>query len=115
MCDVRFIDFGGYTSIAPESLRQISADFMTLPFQAVECLLSNLKLIADEWSYESIRVLRQLTDGVVLQAQVAGYSLDNLPEVYLYACLSPSNVRFINQELVARGLARWIDDSELTA
>uniref|UniRef100_A0A0K8TRY6 Putative a kinase anchor protein n=1 Tax=Tabanus bromius TaxID=304241 RepID=A0A0K8TRY6_TABBR len=115
MCDVKFIDFGGYTSIAPESLRQISADFMTLPFQAVECLLSNIKPITDEWSYESICVLRQLTDGVVLQAQVAGYSLDNLPEIYLYACLSPNNVIFINQELVARRLARWIDDSELTA
>jgi hypothetical protein len=46
-------------------------------------------LIADiEWSPEAAEVLHSLTNGLIIQAQVAGYTQDGLPEVYLYACLA---------------------------
>lgn len=44
---------------------------------------------ADEWAPEAADVLKMLTNGIILQAQVAGYSSDGLPEVFLYACIAP--------------------------
>ncbi len=40
--DICFVDDGGYSRVPASSLRQIRADFMTLPFQAIECLLANV-------------------------------------------------------------------------
>ena len=40
--DICFVDYGGYARVPASSLRQIRADFMSLPFQAVECLLANV-------------------------------------------------------------------------
>lgn len=42
------------------------------------------------WSADSADVLSQLTKGIVLQAQVAGYNSQNIPEIYLFACLGPN-------------------------
>lgn len=44
-CVVKFLDYGGYTTVNTEDLRQIRADFMTIPFQAIECVLSNVRPI----------------------------------------------------------------------
>lgn len=110
-CLVKYLDYGGYTSLLGTELRQIRTDFMTVSFQAIECLLSNIRPIGGtEWVPEAATVLQQLTKGIILQAQVAGYSTDGLPEVFLYACIAPDNVIFINQELVARGLAEWVEE-----
>lgn len=40
---VKFLDYGGYTCIESSELRQIRADFMTMPFQAIECVMSNIQ------------------------------------------------------------------------
>ena len=40
--DICFVDYGGYSRVSASSLRQIRADFMSLPFQAIECLLANV-------------------------------------------------------------------------
>ncbi|KAI8120373.1 mitochondrial, A-kinase anchor protein 1 [Lucilia cuprina] len=108
-CIVKFLDFGGYMNVHFNELRQIRSDFMSVPFQATECILSNVEPIDTCWSAESADILSKLTKGIVLQAQVAGYNSQNLPEVYLFACLGPNNVIFINKELVARNLAKWVD------
>ena len=42
------------------------------------------------WSADSADILSQLTKGIVLQAQVAGYNSQNIPEIYLFACLGPN-------------------------
>lgn len=42
-CLVKYLDYGGYVSVYAKALRQIRTDFMTVPFQATECLLSNIK------------------------------------------------------------------------
>jgi len=41
-CDIKFVDYGGYSTVSSSVLRQIRGDFMTLPFQAVECYLANV-------------------------------------------------------------------------
>ena len=40
--EICFVDYGGYTRVPASCLRQIRADFMSLPFQAIECLLANV-------------------------------------------------------------------------
>lgn len=45
-CDVKFVDYGGYSRVPISSLRQIRVDFMTLPFQAAECFLGDIKPIS---------------------------------------------------------------------
>ena len=42
-CIVKFLDFGGYMNVHLKELRQIRSDFMTVPFQATECILSNIE------------------------------------------------------------------------
>ncbi|KAH8287725.1 hypothetical protein KR054_012007, partial [Drosophila jambulina] len=108
-CLVRFLDFGGYMNVSFTSLRQIRTDFMSVPFQATECILSNIEPIDGAWSQEAAEILSKLTKGIVLQAQVAGYNSHNIPEIYLFASLGPNNVIFINKELVARNLAKWVE------
>lgn len=43
VCIVKFLDYGGYKTVNTEDLRQIRADFMTVPFQAIECVLANIR------------------------------------------------------------------------
>jgi A-kinase anchor protein 1, mitochondrial len=42
-CLVKYLDFGGFMSVQSEELRQIRGDFLSVPFQATECILSNIK------------------------------------------------------------------------
>lgn len=88
-CLVKYLDFGGYSNVNSSELRQIHADFMSLPFQAIECVLSNVRPPnKEEWSQEAAETVLKFTGGVVLQAQVAGYTDDNVPEILLYVTIS---------------------------
>lgn len=40
---VRLLDYGGFVTFTGEDLRQIRGDLMSVPFQATECILSNVK------------------------------------------------------------------------
>lgn len=107
-CLVKYLDYGGYASVSKINLRQIRTDFMGVPFQSIECVLSNVTPIDESgWTKEASEVLYSLTKGLILQAQVAGYTCEGLPEIYLFASLARDNVIFINQELAARQLAVW--------
>lgn len=109
-CIVKYLDYGGYVNVPVSSLRQIRTDFMGVPFQSIECVLSNVKPSDDSgWSPEASEVLRSLSKDLILQAQVAGYTAEGLPEILLFATLARDNVIFINQELAARGLAVWVE------
>ncbi|XP_073983714.1 A-kinase anchor protein spoonbill [Rhodnius prolixus] len=100
---VRFLDYGGYLTMESTNLRQIRADLLALPFQAVECYLANVAP-ADEagWTEEARLYVHNLTVGQILQAQIYDYAEDGTPLVYLYASYG-SQVVLINEELVMRG------------
>ncbi|XP_047110307.1 A-kinase anchor protein 1, mitochondrial-like [Schistocerca piceifrons] len=109
VCEVKFVDYGGYLSLEHTALRQIRSDFMTLPFQASECFLANVIPTGGEeasWSADAAAVMEELTHGQVLQAQVCDYTEENIPNVFLYA-VHCNQVVLVNQELVLRGLAEW--------
>jgi A-kinase anchor protein 1, mitochondrial len=89
MCDVKYLDFGGYLSVTSSELRQIHADFMTVPFQAIECVMSNIRPPnGGEWTKEASEIIQSFSQGAILQAQIAGYTPEDLPEVYLFASIT---------------------------
>lgn len=45
----KFVDYGGYSLLDLKALRQIRMDFMSLPFQASECYLSDIAPIEGEF------------------------------------------------------------------
>lgn len=109
---VKYLDYGGYSMLPPQNLRQIRTDFISVPFQSIECVLSNIQPIdasQNTWSEEATELFRRLTSNAIMQAQVAGYTAEGIPEIYLFSSIAKDNVVFINQEMVARGYARWID------
>ncbi|XP_053658481.1 KH domain-containing protein akap-1 [Anopheles marshallii] len=106
---VKYLDYGGLSMLPPQNLRQIRTDFISVPFQSIECVLSNIEPIDESWSVEATELFRRLTNSAIMQAQVAGYTEEGIPEIYLFSSIAKDNVIFINQEMVARGYARWID------
>lgn len=88
-CLVKYLDFGGYLTVNFTELRQIHAEFMTVPFQAIECVMSNIRAPnSGEWSKEAADTIQSFTQGVILQAQIAGYTQDDLPEVFLFTSIT---------------------------
>lgn len=93
-CVVKFLDYGGFATIARTDMRQIRADFMSVPFQATECVLANVRPLrgdgAKHWQAGALQALVDLTSGRTLQAQVCGYTVDGLASVHLYCQLTPT-------------------------
>lgn len=71
-CHVKYLDFGGYSTVSWAELKQIHANFMTLPFQAIECVLSNIQPVnGGEWPKELAESVLNLTQGVIVQVRIA--------------------------------------------
>ncbi|XP_015921172.1 uncharacterized protein [Parasteatoda tepidariorum] len=110
-CGIKFVDYGGFSQVPISSLRQIRSDFMSLPFQASECYLAQVRpLGGDTWSSEATSVFEELAQGQILQALLVEYADDGIPCVYLYRVQGVSST-FINKELVERGLAEWVGNN----
>ncbi|KAK3591532.1 hypothetical protein CHS0354_031644 [Potamilus streckersoni] len=109
-CDVKYVDYGGYSRIQSSMLKQIRSDFMTLPFQAVECYMANVTPLQNEnyFSPEAAAVLEELTQRKLLQAQVCGRSDDGIPYIHIYQ-INGHKAVFVNRELVNHGVTRWIE------
>ncbi|XP_018330991.1 A-kinase anchor protein 1, mitochondrial isoform X2 [Agrilus planipennis] len=112
---VKFLDYGGYVNIPNSELRQIRADFLSLPFQASECVLANVKPIGGDdalWLDEAYTLVADLTKGSILYTQVVGFADERIPLVHIYIVLGPQSVVFLNGELVNRGFAEWIPSED---
>ena len=106
-CDVKLVDYGGYSKIPIMSLRQIRCDFMTLPFQASECYLANIKpvdgklskkcpifsltqkiilgyLEVNGWSNEANAYFEEIAQGSMLQANIISYANDGVQFIHLH-------------------------------
>ncbi|ESO95396.1 hypothetical protein LOTGIDRAFT_215053 [Lottia gigantea] len=107
-CDIKFVDYGGFERVPMSQLKQIRSDFMTLPFQAVECYIATIAPLAEYFSVEAANVLDELTQSKVLQAQVISRAEDGIPYIHLYQ-ISGNRVIFINRELVNRKVVKGTD------
>ncbi|XP_041356095.1 microtubule-associated protein futsch-like [Gigantopelta aegis] len=111
--DLFYVDYGDSCWISRNMLRQIRPDFLSLPFQAVECKLSNIKPKGEEWSDEAIEVFEDLTHCAqwkVLISKTVHYETkgeDMVPCLRLYDTNGPEDVD-ISLELIKRGFAEEV-------
>lgn len=116
-CEVKFLDYGGYGTFYVSDLKQIRSDFLTLPFQAIECYLANvIPPNGNDWPFESAIHLEQLTSNQVISCRVIGQAEDNVPIVQLYTATFNQEKGqlesiLVNKELVERGGALWVEHS----
>ncbi|XP_053375515.1 A-kinase anchor protein 1, mitochondrial-like [Mercenaria mercenaria] len=110
-CDVKYVDYGGYSRVSSMLLKQIRSDFMTLPFEAIECYLANITPLDNEqyFSTEAAVVLEELTQGKLLQGQVVGRAEDGIPYIHVYQILGANSAVLVNREMVNRGVVRWVE------
>ncbi|CAG0886631.1 unnamed protein product [Cyprideis torosa] len=104
------LDYGGYYTVKTNTCRQIRADLLNYPFQAAEAHLANI-MPNDGVAYpkEALSAAEDLLMGTVLTATVIGFNTsDGKPCVELHV-ESPEGPVHLNQEMVCRGLARWVE------
>ncbi|EFO83458.1 hypothetical protein GCK72_010738 [Caenorhabditis remanei] len=117
---VKFVDYGGYTRIARQELRQIRTDLMSLPFQSSEVMLAHVRPVdgTNNWSDAAMLKFRELCTGRVIECKMVGYSAETrIPMIELYVTVKEGNetreVRF-DQILMGMGLARTADPSKMS-
>ncbi|KAJ8298883.1 hypothetical protein KUTeg_022943 [Tegillarca granosa] len=59
--DIFYVDYGDSVYIEKNKLRKLCSQFLSLPFQAVECCLANIQPSGDSWSEECIEIVEDLT------------------------------------------------------
>jgi len=106
MCDIKYLDYGGYHSLPASELRQIRTDFLSLPFQAIECYLANIAPVDDE--NLSAFALEELISAQVVQARMIGTNDQGVPMIHLYRAVA-GQTTMVNRELVDRNCAEWLD------
>jgi len=106
MCDIKYLDYGGYHSIPATQLKQIRTDFLSLPFQAIECYLANIHPTDDE--NISAFVLEELISQQIVQARMIGTNEQGVPMIHLYRAAN-GQTTMVNRELVDRSCAQWLD------
>jgi len=106
VCDIKYIDYGGYDTVQANQLKQIRTDFLSLPFQAIECHLANI--VPTEEDSVSAGILEELVSGQAVQARMIGLNEDGVPMIHLYRACAGQTV-MVNKELVDRSCANWIE------
>ncbi|CAI5444797.1 unnamed protein product [Caenorhabditis angaria] len=117
---VKFVDYGGYSKMARQDLRQIRTDLMSLPFQSTEVMLAHVRPVdgTTNWSEPAMKEFNALATGRVISAKLVGYAIDTrIPMVELYIPTKDANgdvteIRF-DQLLMEKGLARTADPSKM--
>uniref|UniRef100_A0AAV2LGG2 Tudor domain-containing protein n=1 Tax=Knipowitschia caucasica TaxID=637954 RepID=A0AAV2LGG2_KNICA len=108
LVDLYYVDFGDNGELPQDSLRHMRSDFLSLPFQAIECNLACVNPKGDSWSEEALDDFDRLTHCALwrpLQAKVCSYShseVSSWPSVKLYDCSEGKTVD-IGEELVRLG------------
>ena len=109
LCDVKFLDYGGYSTYDYRVLHQLIANFTALPYQAVECYLANVAPVGgkQEWSKEAFEAMEELTKEKYLRADVCGFTGEGIPITRIYEV--EGSKTYVNRALVDRGLAQWFE------
>ncbi|KAL0984077.1 hypothetical protein UPYG_G00136760 [Umbra pygmaea] len=110
LVDLYYVDFGDNGELPRDSLRSMRSDFLSLPFQAIECSLAGVKPTGDEWSEEALDEFDRLTyvaEWRPLLAKLCSYShseVSSWPSVQLYDNKDDKTVD-LGEELVRLGHA----------
>uniref|UniRef100_A0A2K6UXL7 Tudor and KH domain-containing protein n=1 Tax=Saimiri boliviensis boliviensis TaxID=39432 RepID=A0A2K6UXL7_SAIBB len=88
--DLYFVDFGDNGDCPLKDLRALRSDFLSLPFQAIECSLARIAPSGDQWEEEALDEFDRLThcaDWKPLVAKISSYvqtGISTWPKIYLY-------------------------------
>ncbi|KAM6897192.1 tudor and KH domain-containing protein [Xenentodon cancila] len=110
LVDLYYVDFGDNGELPRDSLRRLRSDFLSLPFQAIECNLAGVRPKGEAWSEEALDEFERLTycaSWRPLQAKVCSYShseASSSPTVKLYDN-NEGQVLDIGEELIRLGHA----------
>lgn len=110
LVDLYYVDFGDNGELPRDSLCRMRSDFLSLPFQAIECNLAGVGPKEDTWTEAALEDFERLTHCALwrpLQAKLCSYSHSEIfswPSVKLYDC-SEGRTKDIGEELVRLGHA----------
>ncbi|XP_059688040.1 tudor and KH domain-containing protein [Gavia stellata] len=88
--DLYYVDFGDNGEAPREALRALRSDFLSLPFQAIECSLAGIAPAGDTWEEAALEAFDRLTHCAAwkpLVAKISSYAQSGLcarPNVRLY-------------------------------
>ncbi|NWH43712.1 TDRKH protein, partial [Fregata magnificens] len=108
--DLYYVDFGDNGEAPREALRSLRSDFLSLPFQAIECSLAGIVPAGDEWEEAALDEFDRLTHCAMwkpLVAKISSYVQSGLcawPNVRLYDVQHGKNLD-VGAELVRLGYA----------
>ncbi|XP_035768323.1 tudor and KH domain-containing protein isoform X2 [Neolamprologus brichardi] len=110
LVDLYYVDFGDNGELPRSSLRRMRSDFLSLPFQAIECSLAGVKPKGGVWTEEALDQFERLTycaSWRPLQAKLCSYShseISSWPSVKLYDN-SEGKAVDVGEELIRLGYA----------
>ncbi|XP_035669048.1 tudor and KH domain-containing protein-like [Branchiostoma floridae] len=115
--DLYYVDYGDSGVVKRENLRALRHDFLSLPFQAVECSLAGVAPRGEDWSEQATDLFEELTycaKWKILMAKTVTYiqrDLQLMPCLLLVNTHGPKDV-YIARELVKQGYAVRVKDSD---
>lgn len=105
--DLLYVDYGDSAYVDISEVRSLlSSEFLSLPFQSIECRLAGVKPINGEWSEEAFNKFEELTYCAkwrVIMAK-AEYFTDSIPHLSLIDTNGKEDIN-INKEMVKCGFA----------
>ncbi|KAL1772064.1 tudor and KH domain-containing protein [Sigmodon hispidus] len=108
--DLYFVDYGDNGECPLSDLRALRSDFLSLPFQAIECSLARIAPSGEEWEEEALDEFERLTycaDWKPLVAKISSYvqtGISTWPKIELYDTSNGKKLD-IGLELVRKGYA----------
>ncbi|CAL8284249.1 unnamed protein product [Merluccius merluccius] len=118
LVDLYYVDFGDNQELPKDSLRSMRSDFLSLPFQAIECSLAGVQPADEAWTDAALDDFDKLTycaEWRPLRAKLCSYSHSEVctwPSIKLY---DNSQAVDLGEELVRLGHAVSCQDSGLGA
>lgn len=110
LVDLYYVDYGDNSELPRDALRPMRSDFLSLPFQAIECSLAGVKPQGDVWTEEALLAFEDLTHCALwkpLQARLCSYShceATSWPSVRLYDASEDKSLD-VGEELIRMGHA----------
>nr|XP_020653941.1 tudor and KH domain-containing protein isoform X1 [Pogona vitticeps] len=108
--DLYYVDFGDNGEAPLENLRPLRSDFLSLPFQAIECSLASIAPAGEQWDEAALDAFDRLThcaEWKPVVAKISSYvpsGSTTWPHVRLYNVTDGQNVD-VGEELVRLGHA----------
>ncbi|CAL8303564.1 unnamed protein product [Lota lota] len=116
LVDLYYVDFGDNQDLPKDSLRSMRSDFLSLPFQAIECSLAGVQPAEEGWTEAALDDFEKLTycaEWRPLRAKLCSYSHSEVctwPSIKLYDN-SQGKAVDLGEELIRLGHAVSCQDS----